>query len=101
MNEFVLIRWNTNWADEMDIEGYEIHKKSHYDVWAEHAVNHADSFEICIGTNEEIYYVNGQELLNDLTVISITDKEATTFRKLLGKSFGFTDGILCNHVVGN
>jgi hypothetical protein len=100
MSKYVLVTWETNWADEMDIEGFEIVEKSHYDNWVEKAISHTDSFEICIGTNEVVYYENGQELVDDLTEIPITDEEATTIKKLVGRSFGFSDGVLNNQVAG-
>jgi len=87
----VLLQWDGNWADEMDIEGFSIMDKQEWTEYKKYLTNRKSEFTFYIGTNEEIEYSNGRELLNEITVTEITDKEAATVEKLFGGEGGFTD----------
>ena len=84
----VLIEWCTNWADEMDIEGWTIVDKEKSKEIISYVTSTNSDFSISVGTNEEIDYSNGKEFLDDLTFTDITDEEANTLIKLFGESYG-------------
>lgn len=86
---YTLVTWSTNWADEMDIEGFKIFKKEDWDKFKAHVSLIKHPFDICIGTNEEIDYSNGKQLLAELLAKDITNDEYLTINKLFGTSFGY------------
>ena len=87
----VLLQWDSNWADEMDIYGFSLMEKADWVEYKKYLHDLKGGFTFYIGTNEEIEYSNGRELLNEITVTEITDKEAATVEKLFGGEGGFTD----------
>jgi hypothetical protein len=92
MEEKVLLQWDTNWADEMDINGFAIMDKSEWEDYKKMLKN-KERFYIYIGTNEEIDYNNGNELLKEISVKNISDDEVKTIRKFFGSEGGFTQFI--------
>jgi hypothetical protein len=89
-DELVLIKWDSNWADEMDIEGFLITSKSSADSFKKQLKDCDYSFEVCVGTNEDIEYGSGEELLKELTFKTITQEEAKVIKKFFGESSGHT-----------
>jgi len=90
----VLLQWDSNWADEMDIYGFSLMDKEDWLDYKKYLKERKRGFTFYIGTNEEIEYRNGKELLDEITVTEITDKEAATVEKLFSGEGGFTD-FLC------
>jgi len=90
-NELVLIKWDSNWADEMDIEGFLITSKSSADSFKKQLKDYDSSFEVYVGTNEDIEYGSGEELLKELTFKKITEEEANVIKKFFGGSGGHTE----------
>lgn len=84
----VLIKCKDNWADEMDLEGFSIMDSDAWTKRKESISNITESFTICVGTNEDIEYRNGNAFLRRLVVKEITDDEANVIIKYLGDSFG-------------
>lgn len=84
----VLIKYKDNWADEMDLEGFSIMDLDAWTKRKESISNITESFTICVGTNEDIEYRNGNAFLRRLVVKEITDDEANVIIKYLGDSFG-------------
>ena len=89
-DELVLVKWDSNWADEMDVEGFLITSKSSADSFKKQLKDYDSSFEVCVGTNEDIEYGSGKELIKELTFKKITEEEATIIRKFFGNSGGYT-----------
>jgi len=89
MNQ-VLVIWKTNWSDEMDIEGFKLMNVDQWNVLKKTIIP-KNSFSIYVGTNEEIEYSTGEELLKELHVKKINPDEVLTIKKLFGESFGFTE----------
>jgi hypothetical protein len=89
-NNKVLVQWYSNWADEMDVEGFQILTDREWEVARKNILSHTDEFTICIGTNEEIDYDNGQALMEDLTVTPISYQEAGIIEKFFGDYGGYT-----------
>ena len=94
MGQKVLIRWDSNWADEMSVSGFGISTQEVYDKWVS-KVSEYTSFEFSIGSNEDMYYENGQDLVDEMTVTPISDDEELALRKFFPSGdFGITYGIL-------
>ena len=87
----VLLQWDSNWADEMDIYGFAIMDKEEWEEYKKYLHDRKGGFTLYIGTNEDIEYSNGRELLNEITVTEISDREAGTVEKLFGDEAGFTE----------
>jgi hypothetical protein len=87
----VLLQWDSNWADEMDIYGFSVMDKQEWEEYAKYLLDRKEGFTFYIGSNEEIEYENGRELLDEITVTEISEREAATVDKLFGGEGGFTD----------
>ena len=87
--DYVLLKWDSNWADEMDVEGFKIVSKSQFEEWSER-MKERRGFNICIGTNEDIEYSNGRELLSEIKVKPISEDEANVIKKFFGTSGGYS-----------
>ena len=90
-DELVLIKWDSNWADEMDIEGFIITDKESANSFKKQLKDYVSSFEVCVGTNEDIEYGSGEELLSELKFKTITEDEAKVIQKFFGESGGHTE----------
>jgi hypothetical protein len=88
--DYVLLNWEGNWADEMDISGFGIMKREDWEDYKKMLENRGE-FTFCIGTNEEIEYDNGPALLEEIEVRNITEEEYNIIQKLFGGEYGFTD----------
>lgn len=86
----VLLTWDGNWADEMDISGFAIVSESRWLKHKSDLENKTNRFYFYVGTNEEIEYSNGKELLREIEVKYVTEDEAKVVNKLFGGEFGFT-----------
>lgn len=86
----VLLTWDSNWADEMDISGFAVVSESFWLNLKSDLENKTSSFYFYIGTNEELEYENGKELLSEIEVKYLTEDEAGVVKKLFGGEFGFT-----------
>lgn len=92
----VLVEWNTNWADEMDIQGFCLLEVETIEDLKEQIRNHPynkSKMEICIGTNEEIYYSDVSEFMQDLSFEHLSENEYEVVNKLFGKEWGHTSFI--------
>lgn len=78
-----LVKWDDNWADEMDICGFVIMTDEEYKEFNQYVNNIFVPFEISVGTNEELNYENGEDFLRSITVKEITEEET----KVLDKFF--------------
>lgn len=87
----VLVKWNSNWADEMDIEGFVIIGDDDSEILKKRLSGIEKRFDVYVGSNEEIGYRNGKELLNELTFKKISDEEADVIGKLIGHYYGHTE----------
>lgn len=87
----VLVQWDSNWADEMDVSGFVIIVQKEATELKKKLREKKQAFELCIGTNEEIEYENGKELLDELTFTKLKPEEAATLEKHLGDCYGFTN----------
>lgn len=82
----VIMIWKSNWADEMDVHGFIITSKSESDEWVEKVGSIERRFDICIGSNEDIPYRNGQQLINEVKIHEISKNEESVIQKFFGSS---------------
>ena len=87
-----------NWADEMDISGFKIMSDEEWTEYQKAFNKYDDTIYYCIGTNEEMEYENGPEVLNDIrTVVDISETEEkflkTSFKLNRRFEFGFFPSI--------
>ena len=70
--EQLLIKFEANWADEMDVEGMFVMSSDDWDKYnevVEKYFEEADEMSYCIGTNEEIEFYSAEEVLDCYTVL--------------------------------
>jgi hypothetical protein len=87
----VLVQWSSNWADEMDIEGFAIMNREDWNEYKAAVRKRKGSFSLGVGTNEDIEYDNGAALLEELDSTPLTPEEEKVIVKFFGTSGGFTD----------
>lgn len=88
----VLLKWSSNWADEMDIEGISIMKSDEWKAYKK-KLELKKSFSLYVGTNEEIEYESGEDLIAEIKVKKITPEEEKVIKKFIGSEFGHQDFI--------
>lgn len=92
MKQF-LIKTSTNWADEMDLDGFIIlDEKELEKATKEMTELAADDFEaeVSVGTNEEMD-VEAEEVLEELNnAIELTPEEYENITRLIGTRYGFS-----------
>ena len=110
----LFVKFDDNWADEIDVEGFAIYKtREEYDEAMEEFLceelemekeelrdylakkdnededeEFDESFSIYVGSNEYIDYYSISEFKNRFYVQEITDDEYKTIDKIIGSSFG-------------
>lgn len=83
----LLVKYSDNWADEMDISGFNVLAE---DQWNAHLAIAKKVFEengsitYGVGTNEDVEFSSFKQYLSRFKVITITDEEAATLSKLFG-----------------
>lgn len=87
----VLLKWSTNYADEMDIQGYVMTTKDKSDDWRKKLKSVNYSFSLQIGTNEDIEYPSGEDLISEVVTKNITEEEYIILKKYFGTQGGHTD----------
>lgn len=94
-----LVIYHTNWADEMDLEGFQIFSAEEWEKF-QSDVRALDEqsfrFEVGFGTNESNEYKSSKEFLDEFTVTEISKEDAAKVVKLfeLGPyGFGMWPGV--------
>lgn len=90
---YVLITFNDNWADEIDIQGMLVTTKDQLDTYLlnikEFFIKNPEGIlTYCIGTNENIEHKNYESIESCISVKKITEQEYKTFKKTIGTCFG-------------
>jgi len=88
----VLVICKSNWADEMDIDGFSIYQRR---VWENYLKKVEDKYfksdspqaRIPVGTNEDVEYESLSDYLDDFIVKEITVEESATLKKLFNLDF--------------
>lgn len=89
MKSLILVKIDTNWADEMDVGSFAVMETS---VWKEHENKIKKIFKMLgqrslrvgIGSNQEMYYDSLKEYKKSYNAVKITSEKA----KFLCKEFG-------------
>lgn len=88
-----LIKTSTNWADEIDLDGWLIldeNDLAEAKKKVQQLVDADITAELSVGTNEEMD-VDADEVLDELnSAIELTPEEAATLTKFFGLSYGFS-----------
>ena len=87
-DDMLLVKANVNYADEFDMEDFTTMTVETYKELVELLKNHDDEIEWYFGSNEELSFNNGQDLLDCFEVVKISEEEDEVLDKLFGGSFG-------------
>lgn len=86
--DYVLLKIDTCWADEFDVEGFTVSTK---EKWDEINEKLKDNFpcdqEFYFGTNEFITFDSYEDWKSGIKVIPITEDEAKDIRRLFGSGY--------------
>lgn len=85
----VIVKFEGNWADEMDISGFEIFDRSQWDIFSQKILDYTHELHLCIGTNEHLEYETTEEFMDNITVESLTRDEYNVINNKVGVRFGF------------
>lgn len=89
MTQRYLVKYESDWADEMDIEGLALlteEDKSRIESLISKRSSYPQTHHV--GTNEEIEYCSSEELVPRYTWTPITEDEYKTLHKLIGSDYG-------------
>lgn len=92
MTTHKLVKWNDNWADEMDLNGFKLMSNEEYDTYIggwKKAFEYKGSYTMCVGTNEDIEYESFEELVRTFDVSALTNGEYKTIEDHFGIEYGF------------
>lgn len=87
--EYVLVEWNGNWADEMDLNGFKVCEKRDWDKYVKTMDNVTFPETHCVGTNEDLEWETKEDHLDEFKARKITSEQYQTIKKLIGVEFGF------------
>ena len=87
MNQKVLVIFDGNWADEMDVKGFQIWEK---ELWEKYTNNMPESkrFSVYIGSNQDMEFTGRKDYLSNITVKELTVEEAAVLEKFFKYGFG-------------
>jgi len=86
----LLIIFNGDWADEMDVDGFMIVSKECWKYKQLEWEHTSFPQELYIGTNESMEYENMEEYLRNFKVKDISDEEEKVIRTLFGLKSKFS-----------
>jgi hypothetical protein len=91
-----LVRFKDNWDDEMDIDGHVVltGKDKDYLLKSIEKLTNRGELLISIGTNEDLRYDDGSDLLECFTFKVLDDVDLVTLVKLDLLSCGFAESII-------
>ncbi len=84
-----MVRFNGNWADEIDVEGWFFGTRVHWEDHCQDVKNKKDYIwprESSIGTNEQVEFYDVEDYLSHFDApIEMTEDEFKTCRRILNK----------------
>jgi len=84
----ILVKFEGNWADEMDIYGFHVMSEEQWE-YKKNEIKHTPfPEEVYFGTNEYETYETPEEYLRNFKVIEITEIEAEIISRLFGSYYG-------------
>lgn len=85
MPEYVIVKYDDNWADEFDVETTWVVRKDVFEAWAKLVTEKITTEkEIYFGTNEFITIDSGQAVVDACEVLPIPEGDALVLAKWLG-----------------
>ena len=93
MKKYYILKYEDNWADEMDIQSFVILNEKDKINFYDKAKNNLDKLNkelvVCLGTNEDIRFKKGSDFIKMLKVKEISETEANIIKKYISKkSYG-------------
>lgn len=87
MTTKLLVKFESNWADEMDVVGFKLMTELEWNDFKEAArfILGKEPFTFYVGTNEEITWETYDDFIKSLKVKNITDEEESLIDKLFFK----------------
>ena len=82
----LFVKYQDNWADEMDVIGGAIMSEEQYAKYisaAKTAFKKHSMIEFVVGSNEWVEYSSYESFISALTVYTITEQEEQTLRKFV------------------
>jgi len=90
VDDKVIVNWEDNWADEMDLDGFVIMKAKDWNKFLDHMREIDYELIYNVGTNQEITYANGSEALNHFEMKYLSPAQAQVFEELNLSMVGFS-----------
>lgn len=89
--QWLLVKFSDNWADEIDLEGFRVVTREAYDAYVTKRLKqYPNGFCRYFGTNEENEYASFQDYLDQtVTCEEITEEEAKVLEKFFPDGSGF------------
>lgn len=87
VKNYKFIKFNDNWADEMDISGFMVMTEEKWKDTKKQILNIKGRFSIAFGSNEDNDYNNGKQLLDRLTIKNIDENEIKILKRLFDSGF--------------
>lgn len=92
MPEYVIVKYDDNWADEFDVETTWVVRKDTFELWANLVTEKITTEkEIYFGTNEFVTIESGKAVVDACEVEPIPESEARILAKWLGKPWDKLD----------
>lgn len=86
----MLVKFDVNWADEMDLYGFEVCTVTQWKDYAKWIRGLPGEFwnatQFYLGTNEETTFDTGEEFLTHFKVTPISDEDAKTLCRLFDRN---------------
>lgn len=83
--DYLLVRFDTNWADEMDVQGFAIMTKEEWSKSKKMISGIKSEINIGYGSNEDEEFEDGKSFLETFDTKKITESEVKTITKFFGK----------------
>lgn len=83
----LLVIFEGNWADEMDIKGFDIVTKEWWDEFVE-SIPENKHLSQYIGSNQGMYWDGKKDYLRDFKIAEITKDEEAVIKKFFPHQFG-------------
>lgn len=100
MKKFYILKYEDNWADEMDIQSFVILNEEDKIKFYDKAKNNLDKLNkelvVCLGTNEEIIFKKGSDFIKKLKVKEMSETEANIIKNYISKKYYGPADILWN-----
>lgn len=85
---YVLVKFDDNWADEMDLSGFRVMGAEDYEEWQKALKLLTFPYEPYFGTNENTCYADMIDFQRTLDTQTISDEDAAVIINLFGKKYG-------------